>query len=213
MTNISTETQLPQGNTTKVITQSINVKIIKHILNWQAAPLEYHPQIGTKCHCLLRIYDFESQNRAVVIASSLWSNDGNYDIWETYANLIVPVVELYPKLANRLVNIDWIAHSGQFSYPLSWSETSHKDQFDLMSISFDERNEAKISADEVEISLKQVEELINFMPLESAAVVLQQLEHDNDWNGIVDEHQVKACWELENDIVADRFEEIKSIGR
>lgn len=205
---------VPATSTTarKLIIQSINVKIIKYIVHWQAKPLEQHSHIGTNCHCLVRIYDFEAENRAVVIASSLWSNDGNYDIWETYADLVTPTINLHPELTARLPNVDWIAHSGQFSYPLSWSETCHRDSFDIIPISFNERNQAEISGEEVPISIEQVEKLINFSPIEPAVKVLKQLEHDNGWGGVVDEWQVKACWELENGIVLEQIRETGLVG-
>ncbi|MEL6579121.1 MAG: hypothetical protein AAFQ14_05185 [Cyanobacteria bacterium J06621_12] len=197
---------------TRTITQSINVTVIKSIVSWQAEPAERHAHIGTNCHCLVRIYDFEASNRAVVIASSLWSNQGNYEIWETYNDLIHSVMTLFPQLKQRLPNIDWIAHSGQFSYPLSWSETFHHDQFDAIKISFDENNRARISADEVQIGGEQVAELINELPLEPAVFVLRQLGHDNGWDGIVDEQQIKACWELSNGIVNGQVRETGLVG-
>lgn len=210
--NTVSDSNLADSTTSKTITQSIDVKIIKSIVYWQAKPTEQYSHIGTDCHCLVRIYDFEAENRAVVIASSLWSNNGNYEIWETYDDLIGSIIHLYPQLSKRLPNINWIAQSGQFSYPLSWSETFHRDQFDTMSIFFDEGNRAQISADEVKLSSERIGELINFLPLEPAVEVLKQLEHDNAWEGIVDEEQVKACWELENGIVLGQIRETGLIG-
>ena len=200
------------STTTKAITQSINVTITKSIISFSAQPAKRHAHIGTECHCLVRIYDFETENRAVVIASSLWSNKGNYEIWSTYNDLIHSVTTLFPQLKQRLPNIDWIAHSGQFSYPLSWSETFHRDQFDAIQISFDENDRAQISADEVKKSSLQVAKLINELPLEPAVEVLRQLGHDNGWGGIVDEQQVKACWELAHGIVMGQVREIGLVG-
>lgn len=213
ITNTVSNTNLACSDaTTKTITQSINVTVTKSIVSWQAEPTEQNTNLGTNCHCLVRIYDFQAEDRAVVIASSLWSNKGNYEIWETYNDLIHSLTAIFPQLKQRLPNVDWIAHSGQFSYPLSWSETFHRDRFDAIQISFDENDRAQISADEVEQSCQQVAELINFLPLEPAVEVLRQLGHDNGWDGIVDEQQVKACWELENGIVSGQVRETGLVG-
>ncbi|MGB5634160.1 MAG: hypothetical protein WBM44_14375 [Waterburya sp.] len=80
ITNTVSNINSASSTTSKTIVQSISVKITKCILEWQTQPAEHHPQIGTNCHCLLRIYDFESENRAVIIASSLWSNHSNRSI-------------------------------------------------------------------------------------------------------------------------------------
>lgn len=89
ITNAVSNSATPTSTTDKTITQSINVKITKCILQWQTEPAEHYPQIGTNCHCLLRIYDFEAENRAVIIASSLWSNNGNRGIWSELDGFVI----------------------------------------------------------------------------------------------------------------------------
>ena len=197
--------------TQKTITQSINVKITKCIIQWQAKPAEHYPEIGTNCHCLLRIYDFEVENRAVVIASSLWSNHGNRGIGSDPDSLATAVVSKFPHLKPILSNSTWIAHSGQFSYEITWAETFHRERFREMSVALDD--EYKLVVDELEIVKKErVIALLNQLPLEPATVVLKQLEHDNGWGGVVDEEQIKACWELENGIVLGEVRNTGLVG-
>ncbi|MGB5634161.1 MAG: hypothetical protein WBM44_14380 [Waterburya sp.] len=106
-----------------------------------------------------------------------------------------------------------ITHSGQFSYPLSWSETFHRDQFDTISVTLNGQNEVEVDEEsEIEIEAEQIKELLNQMPLEPAIEVLKQLEHDNGWGGVVDDWQVKACWEQENGIVLGQIRETGLVG-
>lgn len=195
----------------KTITQSINVKITKCIFHWQTPPAEYYPEIGTNCHCLLRIYDFESENRAVIIASSLWSNNYNRGIWSDLDSFVQAVVDQFPHLSAIMSNSVWITHSGQFSYEITWAETFHRDHFRELSVAFDHQN--NITIDELEIlKPEKVLQSINGIPLEPATEVLKQLEHDNGWGGVVDDEQIKACWELENGIVLGQVRETGLVG-
>lgn len=197
----------------KTITQSLNVKITKCIFHWQTEPAEHYPQIGTNCHCLLRIYDFEADNRAVIIASSLWSNHGNREIWSDLNSFVRAIVARFPHLKSILSNCTWITHSGQFSYPLSWSETFHRDHFDTVLVTLNSQNEVEVDEEsETEIEANQVKEFLNQMPIETVTEVLKQLEHDNGWGGVVDDKQIRACWELENGIVLDRVRETGLVG-
>ena len=80
-----------------------------------------------------------------------------------------------------------------------------------MSVALDDEN--KLVVDELEIVKKErVIALLNQLPLEPATVVLKQLEHDNGWGGVVDEEQIKACWELENGIVLGEVRNTGLVG-
>jgi hypothetical protein len=114
---------------TKTIVESIEVKITKCIFPWQALPAEHYPEIGTDCHCLLRIYHFETENRAVILASSLWSNHDNRGIWSDLNCFAQAVIAQFPELKPIIPNSNWITHSGQFSYELTWAEIPHRDRF------------------------------------------------------------------------------------
>ncbi len=201
------------SKTEKTIAQTLNVKIIKCIFHWQTEPAVHHPQLGTNCHCLLRIYEFEAENRAVIIASSLWSNRGNREIWSDLNSFVRAIVARFPHLKALLTNSTWITHSGQFSYPLSWSETFHRDCFDTVSVALNSQNEIEVDEEsETEIEANRVKEFLNQMAIESVTEVLKQLKHDNGWGGVVDDRQIKACWELENGIVLDSVRETGSVG-
>jgi hypothetical protein len=196
---------------TKTIVESIEVKITKCIFPWQTSPAEHYPEIGTECHCLLRIYHFEKENRAVILASSLWSNHDNCGIWSDLNCFAGAIVDRFPDLKPIISNLNWITHSGQFSYELTWAETLHRDRFREFSVSISDEN--RIDVDELLI-LKQVEvrELINKMPLEAATEVLKQLGHDNGWGGVINDEQIKACRELENCIILGQERETGSVG-
>lgn len=202
-----------QGSTinAKTIIESVEVKITKCIFQWQTSPAEHYPEIGTDCHCLLRIYHFEKKNRAVILASSLWSNHDNCGIWSDLNCFARAIVDRFPELKPMIPNVNWITHSGQFSYELTWAETCHRDKYREFSVTISDEN--RIEVDEMRI-LKQVEiaELIDRMPLESATEVLKQLEHDNGWGGVIDDEQIKACRELENGIILGQERETGSVG-
>lgn len=196
---------------TKTIVESIQVEITKCIFSWQALPAEHYPEIGTDCHCLLRIYHFETENRAVILASSLWSNHDNRGIWSDLNCFAQAVIAQFPDLKPIIPNSNWITHSGQFSYELTWTQTLHRDRFREFSVAFNDKD--LVDTDELLI-LKQVEvrELIDQMPLEPVTEVLKQLGHDNGWGGVVNDEQIKACGELENGIVLGQERETGSIG-
>ncbi|MGB5632438.1 MAG: hypothetical protein WBM86_06625 [Waterburya sp.] len=199
------------SETTKTITQSINVTVTKCILQWQTQPAEHYPQIGTNCHCLLRIYNFETENRAVIIASSLWSNNGNRGIWSEPDSFAQAIVDRFPHLKPILPNCTFVTHSGQFSYQLTWAETFHRDHYREFSVALDESD--RLQVDELSILKQpQIRELVNQMLIEPATEVLKQLGHDNGWGGVVDDEQIKACWELENGIVNGQVRETGLIG-
>lgn len=196
---------------TKTIVESIEVKITKCIFSWQVLPAEHYPEISTDCHCLLRIYHFETENRAVILASSLWSNHDNRGIWSDLNCFAQAVIAQFPDLKPIIPNSNWITHSGQFSSELTWTQTLHRDRFREFSVAFND--EDRVDANELLI-LKQVEvrKLINQMPLEPATEVLKQLGHDNGWGGVVNDEQIKACQELENGIVLGQKRETGSVG-
>ena len=213
ITNAVSNTNLASNSntTSKTITQSISVKITKCILQWQTQPAEHYPNIGVDCHCLLRIYDFEAENRAVVIASSLWSNSGNRGIWSELDSFAQAIVDRFPYLKPILPDCTFVTHSGQFSYQLTWSETFHRDHYRELSVALDKSE--RILVDELSIVKQpQIRELVNQMPIEPVTEVLKQLGHDNGWGGVVDDEQIKACWELENGIVLGQVRETGLVG-
>ncbi|MEM8832088.1 MAG: hypothetical protein AAGE96_22445 [Cyanobacteria bacterium P01_G01_bin.19] len=213
ITNTVSNINSAEGSTNKIITQSINVTVTKCILQWQTQPAEHYPNIGTDCHCLLRIYDFETENRAVIIASSLWSNNGNRGIWSELNSFAQAIVDRFPQLKPILPNCTFITHSGQFSYQLTWAETFHHDHFDTISITLNEREEVRVDEEsETAIKVEQIREWLNQMPLEPVTEILKQLGHDNGWGGVVDDWQIKACWELENGIVNGQVRETGLVG-
>ena len=199
------------STTTKTITQSINVTVTKCILQWQTQPAKHYPNIGTDCHCLLRIYDFETENRAVIIASSLWSNNGNRGIWSELNSFAQAIVDRFPRLKPILPNCTFVTHSGQFSYQLTWAETFHRDHYREFSVALD-RSERVVVNELSIVKQPQIRELVNQVPIEPATEVLKQLGHDNGWGGVVDDEQIKACWELENGIVMGQVRETGLVG-
>jgi len=213
MINSVPSTSIGLSSSNKTITQSINVKITKCIFQWETPAAEYYPEIGTNCHCLLRIYEFESENRAVIIASSLWSNHNNRGIWSDLDCFVKAVVDRFPHLSEILPNSTWITHSGQFSYEITWAETFHRDNFDTWLVSLNNYGEVEVDEEsETKIKLDSLREFLNQLPIEAATEVLKQLEHDNGWGGKVDDEQIKACWELENGIVLGQVRETGLVG-
>jgi hypothetical protein len=185
--------------TSKVITRKIEVEIIETIFHWTTKPAS-NPNYSPNCHCLLRIFIYSNQNKAVIIASELFSNNSNIGVSSSYIDLAPKVIQDYPQL-QQIANLIWLGHSGQFGQPLSWAHDLVKDSFYIVSLQFDSQGNAEEINDERYISKEQLRELLEGVSLEPAAIALLQLEHDNGWGGIVDDKQVKACMELEQGIV------------
>jgi hypothetical protein len=57
--------------TSKVITEKIDVEITKTIFHWTTKPAA-NTNFSPNCHCLLRIFIYPNQNKAIVIASELF---------------------------------------------------------------------------------------------------------------------------------------------
>lgn len=212
-TNSSCNKDLVSDTTSKTIVSTINVAIAFCIFQWHSKPAEHYPQVSTNSHCLLRIYDFKAENRAVIVASSLWSNNENRSIWSELNSFAESLFDKFPHLKPILSNCILIIHSGQFSYQLSWAETPRRDRFDTVSLVLNEKKEVEVDEEsERAIDSTEIRELLNQIPLEPVPSLLKQLEHDNGWGGVVDEKQTKACFESENGIVLDRVRETGLVG-
>jgi hypothetical protein len=187
--------------TSNTIVKKIDIEIIQTIFQWHSTYQSPNPSRSSDCHCLLRIYLLNGRARAVIIASELYSNEKNVGIYRGFGDLATEVIARWSELKSILTQITWIAHTGQFCYPLSWAESHHEDRFDLISLQFNEEGQAE-DADEEIIKKEKVIELLGGANLEPAVKVLQQLQHDNNWGrGIVDDFQVEACLELEQGII------------
>jgi hypothetical protein len=185
--------------TSKVITKKIEVEVIETIFYWTTKPAA-NPSYSPNCHCLLRIFIYPNQNKAIVIASELFSNDSNIGVSPSYTDLAQKVIQDYPQL-KQIENLIWLGHSGQFGTYLSWAHHSVKENFYIVSLQFNSQGNAEEIDDERYISTEQLRELLEGVSLEPAVITLKQLEHDNGWGGIVDDEQVKACMELEQGII------------
>jgi hypothetical protein len=185
--------------TSKVITEKIDVEITKTIFHWTTKPAA-NTNFSPNCHCLLRIFIYPNQNKAIVIASELFSNNSNIGVSPSYADLAQKVIQDYPQL-KPITNLIWLGHSGQFSEPLSWAHDLVEENFYIVSIQFADWNNAKEINDERYLSSEQLQELLDRISLEPVVMTLKQLEHDNGWGGVVNDFQIKACLELEQGIV------------
>lgn len=185
--------------TSKVITKKIEVEVIETIFHWTTKPAP-NPNYSPNCHCLLRIFIYPNQNKAIVIASELFSNDSNIGVSPSYTDLAQKVIQDYPQL-KQIENLIWLGHSGQFGQPLSWAHSLVKESFYIVSIQFNDWNNAEEADDERYISTEQLQEFLEEINLSPVAITLKQLEHDNGWGGVVNDSQVKACSELEQGIL------------
>lgn len=189
-------------HTHKVISEKIEVEVIKTIFHWYSTYKWEHYDISPNSHCLLRIYFFNNETEAVVIASELYSNDGNTDVYHGYPDLVKAAIGAIPVLGTILPQVIWTSHSGQFTAPLSWAESHQQDCFRRLAIQIDStRDEVNVT----ETGILRKEEIVSLLKganLEPAVEVLRQLQHDNKWGrGVVDEQQVKGCLELEEGII------------
>lgn len=111
-----------QTNTLLTSTKD-NVKVIKTIFYWQSKQ-------GRSCHCLLRIYIDEVDERAIVIASELDSNRHNTVITQDIKGLASAVVQTFEsQIGVPLEQIVWIVHYGDFSQPRSYENIGFSDEF------------------------------------------------------------------------------------
>ena len=182
----------------------INTRITKEIFYWKAKPIEQSPEVSTDSHCLLRTYIFpetaDKPPKIVIIASELFSNEYNVSAGFNFATFVEAVLKhKTPIFTKCLSSIVWITHYGQFGYPLSWSETHHKDEFYLENVSQQENQ--IVTSDGEDINSQKVSQILNGLILEPVVEVLRQLKHDNGWDGVVNDFQVQACHELKMGIV------------
>ena len=182
----------------------INVRITKEIFHWQGKVIEQSPTVPIDAHCLLRTYVFprtaDKPTKIVIIASELFSNDLNISFYNDFTTFVKAVLQHKPPVFTKcLSNIIWITNAGQFSYPLSWSETHHKDEFALESVV--QQDKQIFTHREKRIDKQTTTQILNGLILEPAVEVLKQLKHNNAWDGIVNDFQVQACHELEMGIV------------
>jgi hypothetical protein len=186
----------------KVISEKIEVEVIKTIFHWHSTYKWERANLSPDCHCLLRIYFFNNETEAVVIASELYSNDANTDVYSGYQDLVKAVTHNYPQIGTILRNTIWLSHSGQFSVPLSWAESHQRQCFIEFSVQLESNIESLKAEDVRYVELSEVVKLLKGVNLEPAVEVLMQLEHDNNWGrGVVDQQQVKGCLELEEGII------------
>ncbi|MDJ0575462.1 MAG: hypothetical protein QNJ65_09895 [Xenococcaceae cyanobacterium MO_234.B1] len=184
-----------------VITTQIDVNVTKTIFKWYSTYQWKNKNKSPHSHCLLRIYWLNNKNKAIVIASELYSNHTNTGVYRGYYDLASSVVKTFPQLKPILASTIWLTHSGQFSYPLSWAETGHENKFRQIFMEFDENGQTQRIESSQEIEIKEIITMLEGAYLEPGVEVLEQLKHDNGWNGIVDTEQVQACQELEEGIV------------
>jgi hypothetical protein len=185
------------GNT---IVKKIDVEVIQTIFHFRVSKPPKNTNVSPNSHCLLRLFIYPKANRALIIASSLFSNNCNAGISRNYPDLAEKVIQDFPELKPLLPNITWLTHAGQFSDYLSWAHHSVKEEFNLVCLDFDSSGIAT-KTNTKSVSFEEVFNLLDGIRLEPAVEVLKQLKHDNGWGGVVDENQVKACMELEQGII------------
>jgi hypothetical protein len=91
------------------------------------------------------------------------------------------------------------------------ANTLTKEEFYLVSLCFDEKGKVEEVDEERYLSTEQLREILEGINLEPVSIVLKQLEHENGWDGIVNDAQIKDCLELEQGIVWEG-RQIKEIG-
>lgn len=198
-------------HTHKVICEKIEV--IKTIFHWHSPSKWENANLSPDCHCLLRIYLFNNETEAIVIASSLYSNKGSTNVSSGYRDLVKAAIASFPILGTISPQVIWLSHSGQFSVPLSWAESHQSDFFRRFAVQIDGDME-KVHVHETDVlTREQVVSLLKGTNLEPAVEVLRQLQHDNNWGrGVVDEWQVTACLELAEGIIEGKKREAGLVG-
>jgi hypothetical protein len=196
----------------KVITEKIDVEVIKTIFHWHSTFKWEHYEISPNSHCLVRIYFLEEGQEAVVIASELYSNDNNIDLYHGYPDLVKDVIAAFLKLQGIGSHITWLAHSGQFSAPYSWAESHQSDSYTRLDVKQENETDLPKVEDLGTITGEEVIKLLKGANLEPAVEVLRQLQHDNWGRGPVDEEQVKGCLELAAGIILGKKREKGLVG-
>ena len=196
----------------KVINKQVNLSITQMIFSWDSTYEWANDYPSPHSHCLLRIYWLRNESKAVVIASSLFSNEDNTDVYSGYYDLAIKLIKEFPRLKSIVSSITWLAHSGQFSCPLTWAESHQKDRFTQMKLEFDESCQTCQLIDTQDIFSQDVIKMLDGAYLEPAIEILRQLEHDNNWGGIVDERQVALCHELAAGIILGQKRTAGSVG-
>jgi hypothetical protein len=194
----------------KVISEKIEV--IKTIFHWHSTFKWERANLSPDCHCLLRIFLVNDGTEAIVIASDLYSDRNSTGVYYGYTDLVKTVIAAMPQLETILPQTTWLSHSGQFSAPLSWADSHKTEAFERFSVT-KEPNSPEIEVKELGCPGKQeVIQLLKGANLEPVVKVLQQLEHDNHWDGIVDDKQVKLCLELEQGIILGEKRQAGLVG-
>ena len=95
----------------KVIKSSrAGVKQIKSILHWQH-------KSGGEAHCLMRIFIWIRQPKAIAVISEIESNPPGLEISDDFSGAAEALIRMFRKdLESSLENMVWLAHHGRFSF-------------------------------------------------------------------------------------------------
>lgn len=169
--NILTENKI-------VISTANGIKTLKTIFSWEANWLEHWDESKrhSYSHCLLRIYVDPAANRAVVIASELYSNDLNIGIGYDFEGLARAIVRQFGlEVGIPLSQTVWIKHYGRFSEPRSYENLGIRDRFSKIDLTWNGK-ELEGKGKETVFRIALVQELIGWINLEPVEKVLVELD-------------------------------------
>ncbi len=176
---METKTTLSTLKNNKIITSTADgIKTIKTIFYWEANWPEHWDETKrhSHSHCLLRIYVDVKANRAVVIASELYSNEPNIGISVDFEGLVKAVVEEFgATLGMSLSQVIWIQHYGRFGAPRSYENLNNRESFYQIKLPV-VGEEITGELEETYLFSTGVQELIGWTNIEPVEKVLLQLD-------------------------------------
>lgn len=163
---------------TKIITSTESgIKTIKTIFNWNAHWSAHWDEAKrfSHSHCLVRVYTELAADRAVVIASELYSNNTNIGISQDFEGLAQAISNKFASFIRiPLSQVLWLKHYGRFSTPRSFENLDTRDQFSKMNLSW---NEFVLEGEGQEtVVYGEISDLTNWINLEPVEKVLIELD-------------------------------------
>src|SRR5262245_40067601 len=145
-------------------TQS-GIKEIKTILYWN------HKR-GAEAHCLVRLYIWLTQPKAIAVISEIESNSPGLEITDDFTGVVAALRQLFREdLENRLEDLVWIVHHGRFSY----YETLDQETFTKVDLKWKGQFVECDLSDWHLLKDAEIKEILDGVVLESVQEVLKDL--------------------------------------
>ena len=142
------------------------VKQIKSILHWQH-------KSGGEAHCLIRIFIWMTQPKAIAVISEIESNPPGLEISDDFTGVAEALIRLLrTDMESNLENMVWIAHHGRFSF----FEALNQETFNRVDVKWKGQSMECDVSDWHMLQASELQTLLDGVELEPVQEVLEGLE-------------------------------------